>query len=44
MLTLANMENSMRRVTSKVWQMIPLEIKNSVSIESFKKNQKMGAK
>ena len=28
--------NSMRCFASKVWQMIPLEIKNSVSIESFK--------
>ena len=37
--------NSMRCFASKVWQMIPLEIKNSVSIESFKeKNQKVGTK
>ena len=28
--------NSMRCFASKVWQMIPVEIKNSVSIESFK--------
>ena len=28
--------NSMRCFASKVWQMIPMEIKNSVSIESFK--------
>ena len=28
--------NSMRCFASKVWQMIPLEIKNSVSTESFK--------
>ena len=28
--------NSMRCFTSKVCQMIPIEIKNSVSIESFK--------
>ena len=36
--------NSMRCFASKVWQMIPVEIKNSVSIESFKKKiQKVGA-
>ena len=28
--------NSVRCFASKVWQMIPLEIQNSVSIESFK--------
>ena len=31
---------SMRCFASKVWQMIPLEIKNSVSIESFKEEIK----
>ena len=37
--------NFMRYFASKLWQMIPMEIKNSVSIESFKEeNQKLGAK
>ena len=31
-----NGQNSMRRFASKAWQMIPMEIKISVSIESFK--------
>ena len=36
--------NSMRCFASKVWQMIPMEIKNSVSIVSFKEKIKVGAK
>ena len=38
--------NSMRCFASKVWQMIPMEIKNSVSIVSFKEkiSNKVGAK
>ena len=32
--------NSIRCFALKVWQMIPLQIKNSVSIESFKEKIK----
>ena len=33
--------NSVRCFPSKGWQIIPLEIKNSVSIESFKEKSKL---
>ena len=35
--------NSMRCFTSKVWQMIPTEIKKSVSIETSKKKLESGS-
>ena len=35
--------NSMRCFASKVWQMIPLEIKNPVSIGSFKEKSESGS-